>query len=52
MYGLCICSPVEVTPVTSSFHLKIGFHAERREMVMGMHSIVFLLDVSTSNASH
>lgn len=31
---------------------KLGFHAERREMVMGMDSIVFLLDVSTSNASH
>lgn len=29
---------------------KLGFHAERREMVMGMDSSVFFLDASTRNA--
>ena len=29
---------------------KLGFHAERRDMVMGMQSIVFSLDANNSNA--
>jgi NAD-dependent dihydropyrimidine dehydrogenase PreA subunit len=31
---------------------KVGFHAERRVTVMGMESIVFLLDAKTGEGSH
>jgi RimJ/RimL family protein N-acetyltransferase len=30
---------------------KLGFHAERRDTVMGMESIVFSLDANSSGAS-
>ncbi|PYT71648.1 MAG: hypothetical protein DMG39_12410 [Acidobacteria bacterium] len=38
----------------ASIHVleKVGFRAERHEMVMGMDSIVFSLDVKTSKGSH
>lgn len=38
----------------ASIHVleKVGFRAERHEMVMGMDSIVFSLDAKTSKASH
>jgi len=38
----------------ASIHVleKVGFHADRRETVMSMDSIVFLLDVKTSKGSH
>jgi len=38
----------------ASIHVleKVGFHAERHEMVMGMDSIVFSFDAKTGKGSH